>query len=83
MGLCSHQETVGDCVGINGYANQSLTAKISELWKHPALQSIASIKYLLKEGEDSVQGKTQQQKQLPLMSPQRGPWRVQVVCLPL
>jgi hypothetical protein len=49
---------------INGYANQSLTAKISKLWKHPALQSIASIKYLVKEGEDSVQGKTQQQKQL-------------------
>jgi hypothetical protein len=46
-----------------GYAIQSITAKIIELWKHPLLKEIPSIKHLLKEGEDLIQRKTHQQKQ--------------------
>jgi hypothetical protein len=48
---------------INGYANQTLTEKINNLWKHPLLKTIPSIKYLLKDGEDAIQGRTQHQKQ--------------------
>jgi hypothetical protein len=48
---------------INGYANQTLTEKINELWKHPLLKAIPSIKYLRKDGEDAIQRRTQHQKQ--------------------
>jgi hypothetical protein len=48
---------------INGYANQSLTEKIKELWRHPLLKATPSIKHMLKEGEELILGKSQQQKQ--------------------
>jgi hypothetical protein len=44
---------------INGYANQSLTEKTKELWRHPLLKAIPSIKHMLKEGEESILGKSQ------------------------
>jgi hypothetical protein len=46
-----------------GYANLSLTARINELWRHPLLKAIPSIKHLVKEGEESIQRQTHQQKQ--------------------
>jgi hypothetical protein len=45
------------------YANQTLTKKLNELWKHPLLKTIPSIKHLLKEGEDAIQRKPHHQKQ--------------------
>jgi hypothetical protein len=48
---------------INGYANQSLTEKIKELWRHLLLKATPSIKHMLKEGEESILGKSLQQKQ--------------------
>jgi hypothetical protein len=47
----------------NGYDNMKLNEKIEELWAHPSLRNIASIRQLINGTVEDVQGRSSHQKQ--------------------